>query len=167
MRKFCLIFSTILVVIFHLDTFGQVNFLTTTVPINISAVLDLGITTNTANTINFNTTTAINNGITLLNATILTYKSNQAYYITINSQTANFTGGATPAMPASVVQYRLNGGSTYVGLSATAAPLVASSGTKAGRGTGTYGLDFFINPGYAYPPAANYLITIVYTISNQ
>ncbi len=165
MRKSLLIFMPLLVGILHMNAFGQTQS-TIAVPITVPTVLDLQITANTATSINFNTTPLITNGITLLNATTLTYKSNKNYYITINSQTANFTGGATPAMPASVVQYRLNGGSTYVGLTATAAPLVASSGTKAGRGTGTYGIDFVINPGYIYPPAANYLITIVYTISN-
>ncbi len=167
MRKSYLFYLLLLMGIFHMNTYAQSNPVTATVTIGpLPTVLDLQITANTATSVNFNTPTALDNGITLLNATILTYSSNEAYFITINSSTANFSGGSSPAMPASVVQYRLNGGSTYTALSSTAVSLKGAQGSEVIRGTGTYGIDFFINPGYTYPPASDYSITIDYTISN-
>lgn len=165
MQKSYKIFLFLLTGIFQMNAFAQVQ-INTPINITVPTVLDLQITANTATSLNFNTTTLLDNGITLTNATTLTYSSNKAYFITVNSQNANFTGGATPVMPASVVGYKLHTNPTYTALSSTAVPLVGAQGSEVTRGTGTYVLDFFVNPGYAYPPAANYSITIVYTISN-
>lgn len=166
MRKSLIISLLFFIGLFHRNAFAQTVFLQTTVPITIPTVLDLQITANTATSANFNSTATLDNGITFSNGTTLTYKSNKAYFITINSQTANFTGGSNPAMPASVIGYKLHTNPTYVALSSTAANLVGALGSESTRGTGTWSIDFLVNPGYLYPAATNYSITIVYTISN-
>jgi len=80
---------------------------------------------------NFNSTATLDNGITFSNGTILTYMSNKAYFITINSQTANFSGGSSPAMPASVIGYKLHTNPTYVALTSTATNLVGALGSES------------------------------------
>ncbi|MHB8208017.1 hypothetical protein [Mucilaginibacter sp.] len=146
---------------------AQTVFLSQPVNITVPMVLDLTTATGALNTVNFNTTALLDNGITLTNATTFTYSSNQAWYVTIKAASANFSGSSSTPMPASVIQYRLNGsGGSFTALTATAASLTGTTGTKNSRGTSTIGVDFFLNPGYIYAPATDYTITINYTISN-
>lgn len=69
-------------------------------------------------------------------------------------------------MPASVVQFKLNGSGTYTPLSNTATSLSGTTAAKNARGTATIGVDYKVNPGYAYAPAQDYGMVITYTISN-
>ena len=69
-------------------------------------------------------------------------------------------------MPASVVQFKLNGASTYVPLSTSPTSLIGTSAAKNARGTATIGVDYKVNPGYSYAPADDYGMVITYTISN-
>ncbi|MEJ6979307.1 hypothetical protein WG906_02520 [Pedobacter sp. P351] len=149
-------------------TYSQTRYLTKTIDIIVPTVLDLEVTSGANQVVDFNQTSKIDNGIELLSATILTYTSNKAWFITIKSGSSNFTGGMGGSpMPASVIKYRINGsGSPYVALSATEQALVATTGSKYPRGTGTTTIDFNVNPGYIYPPADNYSLQIIYTISN-
>ena len=163
-----LLFFVLLPGFFCVDAFSQTRYLTKTVDIIVPTVLDLEVSSGANQIADFNQTSKIDNGIELLGATTLTYKSNKAWFITIKSSDANFTGGAaeTP-MPASVIQFRVNGsGNSYTPLTASDQSLVATMGSKYPRGTGTSTIDFHINPGYIYPPADNYSLQIIYTISN-
>lgn len=162
------LFFILLLGFFNVNTFSQTRYITKTVDIIVPTVLDLAISSGANQVVDFNQTSKIDNGIELLNATILTYKCNKAWFITIKSGSSNFMGGLTGTpMPASVIKYRINGsGSPYVPLSALEQSLIATSGTKYPRGTGTTTIDFNINPGYIYPPADNYSLQIIYTISN-
>jgi len=178
MKKSFLIFLSLFAGLFHINVFAQTQ---TSIPISITVptVLALQVTANSANSVTFSNTNPgpgpdLDHGITLTSATTLTYTANMAYFIQINSSTPNFTGGPTtgspPIMPVSVVQYKLHSNSTYIPLSSTPTNLVGAMGSEVTRGTGTYVLDFFINPGYTYAPATAtnpYVITIVYTISNK
>ena len=69
-------------------------------------------------------------------------------------------------MPASVIQFRLNGNASYSTLSTTPASLSGTSAAKNSRGTASIGVDYKVNPGYAYAPAQDYGMVITYTISN-
>lgn len=147
---------------------AQVRYLTKTVTITVPTVLDLQLNTGANQVVDFNMTSKIDAGIELLGATTLTYSTNKAWFVTIKSSTANFSGGdAGNPMPASVIEYRINGsGGAYIPLSSSDQPLLATSAAKSVRGKGSSSLDFRINPGYIYPAAQNYSLQLIYTISN-
>lgn len=144
---------------------------TATVAVKIIEVLDLAVTSGGTVTFDFNSIATLDAGITQANAVRLTYKSNKPWFININANSEFFTGGLvtnpTP-MPASVIQYKLNGGAgDFIPLSTTAASLTGTTGAKNSRGTSTIGVDYMLNPGYIYAPATDYGMVITYTISNQ
>ena len=146
---------------------AQTRYLMKTVDIIVPTVLDLQITSGAHPIIDFNETSKIDNGIEIQAATTITYRSNKSWFITIQAANANFSGGvAGSPMPASVIGFRLSGTSSYTALSANPQPLLASSGSKYPRGIGSHNLDFKIDPGYIYPPAQNYTLQVIYTISN-
>jgi len=162
------VYLLLIISIFRSDAYTQTRYVTKTVDINIPTVLDLQITSGANPIANFDQTGKIDAGIELLAATSITYRSNKAWFVTIQAANANFSGGlAGTPMPASVIKYRLSGtGNAYTALSSTAASLVATSASKYPRGTGSGSLDFRIDPGYIYPPAQDYTLQIIYTISN-
>lgn len=162
------LFILLLVGALNTNTFSQTRYLTKTVDIIVPTVLNLEVSSGANQIIDFNQTSKIDNGIELLGATMLTYQSNKAWFITIKAGSSDFTGGLSGSpMPASVIKYRINGsGSSYIPLSAIEQSLIATSGSKSSRGTGTTTVDFNINPGYIYPPADNYSLQVIYTISN-
>ena len=140
---------------------------TGTFSVKISEVLDLAVTSGATNTFDFNSIAKLDEGIETLNAVTLTYKSNKPWFVNVNAATANFTGSSITPMPASVVQFKLNGGGgSYSTLSSTPASLSGTSSTKNARGTATIGVDYKVNPGYSYAPAQDYGMVITYTISN-
>jgi hypothetical protein len=163
-----LLFFVLLPGFFCVDAFSQTRYLTKTVDIIVPTVLDLEVTSGANQAVDFNQTSKIDNGIELLGATTLTYKSNMAWFITIKSSSATFIGGiAETPMPASIIKFRINGsGSTYTPLTASDQSLIATMGSKYPRGAGTTSIDFLVNPGYIYPPSDNYSLQIIYTISN-
>jgi hypothetical protein len=140
---------------------------TGTFAVKISEVLDLAVTSGSTNTFDFNSIAKIDAGIETPNAVILTYKSNKPWFVTVAANSANFTGTSTTPMPASIVEFKLNGAGSYVPLSTTATSLSGTSLSKNTRGTATIGVDYKVNPGYSYAPAADYGMVITYTISNQ
>ena len=136
--------------------------------VQISQVLDLQVTTGSALTFNFNSIALLDAGITQTDAATLTYRSNQPWYINIAANSTTFSesaGGNPTPMPASVIGYRMTGGSTYTPLSTTATSLDGTTGSKNARGKGTVSVDFFVNPGYTYAPETDYAMTITYTIT--
>jgi hypothetical protein len=164
MRKLYIIQLFICVGLFQMKANAQVQLITT-VPITVPTVLDLEFKSGQNPSANFSTTAIVDAGITLSPATILTYKSNKAFHVTINAGAANFTSSPSTAttMPASLIQYRITGGSAYTALSTTPASLDGAAGSNA-RGTANISLDYHLNPGYIYEPAL-YTMSIVYTIS--
>ncbi len=134
--------------------------------VKISEVLDLAVTSGASNTFDFNSIAKLDAGIETLNAVTLTYKSNKPWFINVNANSANFTGSSETPMPASVIQFRLNGNTTYSTLSTVPASLSGTSAAKNARGTASIGVDYKLNPGYAYAPAQDYGMVITYTISN-
>ncbi|WP_340383754.1 hypothetical protein [Daejeonella sp.] len=148
--------------------FAQTRYLLKTVAITIPTVLDLQIISGANPVVDFNVTSKIDNGIELLAATTFTYRSNKAWFVTIKAGSADFTGGVSGSpMPASVIKYRLNGATLpYAPLSNLDQSLLANSGSKNARGTGSASIDFQVNPGYNYPPSQNYSLQVIYTISN-
>ena len=146
-----------------LKCFGQTYYLQP-VPIDIPEVLVLQPANSPALNFNFNSTTALDNGI-IVSGTTIRYYSNKAWFVTIQSGSANFSGGQGN-MPASVLKFKNSQNSTFTDLSPTAQSLSGTTGAKNTRGTGTIGVDFKMDPGYQNPPANNYSITVTYTISN-
>ncbi|MEJ6980511.1 hypothetical protein WG906_08625 [Pedobacter sp. P351] len=134
--------------------------------VKISEVLDLAVTSGASNTFDFNSIAKIDAGIETLNAVSLTYKSNKPWFVNVNANTADFTGSSPTAMPASVIQFRLNGNPSYSTLSTVPASLSGTSAAKNARGTASIGIDYKVNPGYTYAPAQDYGMVITYTISN-
>ena len=139
---------------------------TATFSVKISEVLDLAVTSGATNTFDFNSIAKLDAGIETANAVTLTYKSNKPWFININANSANFTGASPTPMPASVVQYKLNGAGSYTTLSTTPTSLSGTSLAKNARGTATIGVDYKVNPGYTYAPAQDYGLVVTYTISN-
>ena len=139
---------------------------TGTFAVKISEVLDLAVTSGATNTFDFNSIAKIDAGIETLNAVTLTYKSNKPWFVNVSANSANFTGSSPTPMPASVVQFRLNGNASYSTLSSVPASLSGTSAAKNARGTATIGVDYKVNPGYSYAPADDYGMVITYTISN-
>lgn len=162
------ILPLLFLILFQLNVISQTRYILQTVDITVPTVLDLQITSGANPTLDFNQTSILDNGISLLGATSFTYKSNSAWFATIKAGNASFTGGvAGSPMPASVISYRINGtGAAYTPLSNIEQTLIASTGSKNLRGAGSGSIDFKINPGYIYPPAQNYSLQIIYTISN-
>ena len=140
---------------------------TGTLGIQISQVLDLSVTNGSALTFNFNSIALIDAGIQQLDAVTLTYRSNQPWYVNVQANSANFSGSSPTPMPCSVVQYRLNGGSTFTTLTTSPTSLTGTTSSKNARGTGTIGVDYKVSPGYVYAPASDYSLTITYTITTQ
>lgn len=139
---------------------------TGTFAVKIAEVLDLAVTSGATTTFDFNSIAKIDAGIETTNAVTLTYKSNKPWFINVKANSANFTGSSPTPMPASVVQFKLNGTGTYVPLSTTPTSLSGTSAAKNARGTATIGVDYKVNPGYSYAPADDYGMVITYTISN-
>jgi hypothetical protein len=103
----------------------------------------------------------------LLGGSVLTYKSNKPYYITIKAASANFSGGvAESPIAAGVIKYKLNPSGTYASLTSNPSALVGSAAAMQPNGKGTYSIDFFIDPDYISAPAQNYVLQVIYTISN-
>ena len=169
--KRILIAGSFIIASLLINTSAEAQVLGTSAPtgtfaVKISEVLDLAVTAGATNTFDFNTIAKIDAGIETLNAVTLTYKSNKPWFVNVNANSANFTGSSITPMPASVVQFKLNGGGSYSTLSATPASLSGTSATKNTRGTATIGVDYKVNPGYSYAPAQDYGMVITYTISN-
>lgn len=134
------------------------------VKITVPVVLNLQPAASPPLNFNFNSTAALDNGI-VVPGTTLTYHSNKAWFVTIQTGSAFFSGGQG-TMPASVLKFKNSQVSTFTDLGAAPKPLVGSLSSKMTRGTGTIGVDFRMDPGYQNPPADNYSITVIYTISN-
>ena len=164
-RTFKYLFFLLLAGFLNISVFAQNRYLVKTVDIVVPTVLDLQITSGANPVVDFNQTSKIDNGIELLAATSLTYRSNKDWFITIKAGSANFIGGlAGSPMPASVIKYRVSGiGANYIPLSTIEQPLFPAIGP---RGTGSGTIDFKIDPGYNYAPAQNYSLQVIYTISN-
>jgi hypothetical protein len=158
----------LLIVVYQIPGTAQTRYIQKTVDVVIPTVLDLTLASGPNPIADFNTTAKMDAGITLLNQTIFNYKSNKSWFVTIQTNTASFSGGvAGNSVPVSVIKYRLNStGGTYTPLSTVASPLAGTSASKLSRGTGSNGVDFFIDPGYIYAPAQDYTVQIIYTISN-
>lgn len=139
---------------------------TGTFSVKIAEVLDLAVTSGATTTFDFNSIAKIDAGIETQNAVTLTYKSNKPWFINVTANSANFTGASPTPMPASVVEFKLNGTNTYTPLSTTPTSLSGTSASKNARGTATIGVDYKVNPGYTYAPANDYGMVITYTISN-
>jgi hypothetical protein len=150
------------------QAYAQTRYLMKTVTITVPTVLDLQVTSGANPVADFNQTDKIDNGIEIIGATSLTYRSNKAWFATIRAASADFSGGvAGNPMPASVIQYRISGsGNSYSPVSSIEKTLIAASGSKYPRGTGSTSIDFMVDPGYNYPPAQNYTLQLIYTISN-
>lgn len=165
MRKLFTSITVIFIGFFATNVNAQIE-INTTVPITVPSVLDITFSSGQNVTANFNTTSLIDHGISLTNGTIFKYSSNQAFHISLAATSANFSSSSPTPMPASVVQFRRNGTTTYTALSTAATSLYGTSGSTIPRGTGSVGIDYVINPGYTYAPSTSYLLTLQYTISN-
>lgn len=134
-----------------------------TVSLNLENAINISITSASGTNFTFSSTSDYQNGLTNLNASTLQVKSNRPWAVTVASATANFSGPAAPAplMPSSVLGVRLNGGSSFKALSASAGSL-----TSGARGVSSFNVDYNANPGFSYD-AGTYSISVVYTATQQ
>ena len=134
-----------------------------TVTLTLQNSITLSITAATGTGFTFATTNDYQNSLTNTNASSFSVSSNRPWAVTVAAAAANFSGPASPApvMPASALNWRLNGGSTFAGLSTTAASL-----TSGARGTSTFSVDYKANPGFGYD-AGTYTMAVVYTATQQ
>jgi hypothetical protein len=134
-----------------------------TVTLNLQNSIDIAFTAATGTDFTFTNTSEYQNGLTNLNASSLQVKSNRPWAVTVASGSANFNGPSapSPAMPASVLGVRLNGGSSFGSLSTSDQSL-----TSGDRGVSSFSVDYNANPGFSYD-AGSYTISVVYTATQQ
>lgn len=137
---------------------------TATVTTTIAPILDLAVNQGSSVDFDFSDIAKLDEGITKEKAVKLSFRSNKDWVVNVNANAANFTGtGAdVSTMPASVLQYRLGGTTTFKPLTETAAAVTNASNEK---GSGIIEVDYKMNPQYKYGPG-DYTIELTYTISN-
>jgi len=159
-----LILSTLLLVFASILANAQnVGTPTATQPITITIknVLDMSLSSTATRTFSFDNVTDYTNGVEVLNANTINYKTNKAWMVSVKALSTNFTGGAgTTPMPSSVINVRKNGDASYVPVSSVDQTL--TSGT---RGASNFNIDYKAAPGYNYE-AGTYSVTLQYTITN-
>ncbi|MDB5230021.1 MAG: hypothetical protein JWN76_826 [Chitinophagaceae bacterium] len=138
---------------------------TITPDVTIPAFTNVIISSTTSATVPFSTTNDYLNGITVLNFNSFQVRCNKSWQFTIQTTTANFTGG-TSTIPASIVGVRLNGGNSFYPLSTTV--LILKSGTLGDvTATGhSFSIDVSANPGFNYN-GGTYSIGLQYTLTAQ
>ncbi|MBN9482041.1 MAG: hypothetical protein BGO70_15835 [Bacteroidetes bacterium 43-93] len=152
-------------------TFGKVQAQSSTTvsgTIDISACMGLTIT-NLTGVVSFNDASDYMSGITITNAATIAVKSNVNWLIDISAQSAYFqamSSGASTNMPASVLQIRRNGTTSYITMSTNSQTL--KSGNKGDENTtgNSFNTDVSINPGFGYN-AGSYNIGVLFTLSQQ
>ena len=128
----------------------------------IKNVFDMNLSSTTTRSFSFDNLTDYDNGVEVLNANTVNYKTNKAWKVSVKALSANFSGGAgTTTMPSNVIKVRKTGTSTYVSVSAADQDL--ATGT---RGASNFNIDYKATPGYSYE-AGTYAVTLQYTITNQ
>jgi hypothetical protein len=135
---------------------------TQSVNVVINNVFDMNLSTTSTRSFSFDNLADYDNGIEVLNANTLNYKTNKAWKVSVKALSTNFTGGAgATAMPADVIKVRKNGSPSYVAVSGADQDL-----TTGARGDSNFNIDYKANPGYSYE-AGTYSVTLQYTITNQ
>jgi hypothetical protein len=136
---------------------------TATQPISIviKNVFDMNLSSTTTRTFSFDNLTDYDNGVEVLNANTINYKTNKAWKVSVKALSADFTGGTSTTMPANVIKVRKNGAASYIAVSGVDQDLTSGS-----RGASNFNIDYKATPGYNYE-AGTYSVTMQYTITNQ
>jgi hypothetical protein len=95
---------------------------TATQPISIiiKNVFDMNLSSTTTRSFSFDNLTDYDNGVEVLNANTINYKTNKAWKVSVKALSTDFSGGAgTTTMPSSVIKVRKNGAASYIAVSAT------------------------------------------------
>ena len=133
--------------------------------VTIGTLTDLIIGSTATGTVSFTSTSDYLNGVTVLNFNSFQVRCNKSWIFTIQTTTANFTGG-TSTIPASVVGVRLNGGSSFLPLSTAAQTLKSGTlGNEVASGH-AFSIDVNANPGFNYN-GGTYTIALQYTLTAQ
>ena len=128
----------------------------------IKNVFDMNLSSSSTRSFSFDNLTDYDNGLEVLNANTINYKTNKAWKVSVKALTSDFTGGAgTTSMPASVIKVRKTGAASYISVSNTDQDL-----TTGARGASNFNIDYKATPGYSYE-AGTYAVTLQYTITNQ
>ena len=130
------------------------------VSVVIKNVFDMSLSSTSTRSFSFDALTNYDNGIEVLNANTINYKTNKAWKVSVKALTSDFTGGTT-AMPANVIKVRKNGDAGYLAVSSTDQDVATGA-----RGASNFNIDYKATPGYSYE-AGTYAITLQYTITNQ
>lgn len=144
------------------------SYTTVSGTIDISACMSLTIT-NLTGVVSFNDASDYTSGITITNAATIAVKSNVSWLISISTQSANFqamSGGASTNMPASVLQIRRNGTTSYLTMSTSSQTLKTGNKGDASVSGNTFNTDVNLNPGFGYN-AGSYNIGVLFTLSQQ
>src|SRR6187551_1241999 len=85
----------------------------------IKNVFDMNLSSTTTRSFSFDNLTDYDNGVEVLNANTINYKTNKAWKVSVKALSADFTGGAgTTTMPSNVIKVRKNGAASYIAVSA-------------------------------------------------
>lgn len=137
---------------------------TSTQPVSvvIKNVFDMSLTSTTTRSFSFDALSDYDNGVEVLNANTINYKTNKAWKVSVKALSTNFTGGAgTTTMPADVIKVRKNGAPGYISVSSADQDIATGA-----RGASNFNIDYKATPGYSYE-AGTYAVTLQYTITNQ
>lgn len=135
---------------------------TQSVSVVINNVFDMSLSSTATRSFSFDNLADYDNGIEVLNANTLNYKTNKAWKVSVKALSANFSGGTgQTTMPSDVIKVRKNGSASYVAVSGTDQDL-----TTGARGNSNFNIDYKATPGYGYE-AGTYSVTLQYTITNQ
>lgn len=158
----------IIIFFFSGKAFGQYHFTgTASGTMDVSSIVSLSV--NTPSTTNFTTTSDYLDGITTLNYSTLSVKSNVLWLVEVAANAADFTamgGGASSTMPCSVLKFRLNGSATFFTMTTASQTLQTGDQGDASSSGNTFGMDINFNPGFNYP-GGQYSLSLIYTITNQ
>lgn len=138
-----------------------------TVTATIQTVTVLSVTNNATTTITFSGPSQYAGAYTIANFNTVAVKSNKAWTLSISAATPFFSNSgvySSSNMPASVLQYNVNGNATKKTLSTTAQQLASGSNGNAAKAGNTFNVDITANPGYNYGPGI-YTISTVYTLT--
>jgi hypothetical protein len=160
-KLFIVPFFVVVAAIASAQTVGTAA-VTQSMSVVINNVFDMNLSSSSTRSFSFDNLTDYDNGIEVLNANTLNYKTNKAWKVSVKALNANFTGGGgTITMPSSVIKVRKNGTASYVAVSSADQDL-----TTGARGNSNFNIDYKATPGYSYE-AGTYDVTLQYTITNQ
>jgi hypothetical protein len=144
---------------------------TNTVNITIQSAIVLTVTALQTQNITVTSLADFTNGVATTSPSTFSVASNRLYNVSVVPNSNNFShsagwSGSSTTLPASVLEVRKNGTTTFTAFSNTSTPV--SILTNGAIGSTTFGVDYKANPGLSTVyPDDTYTITLTYTATQQ